>query len=506
MKMRLICLGMAICSACAGADDSVATQIDHYIGSLPYLPVEPAGVTSGARTAPMQDNEYTCSTQNVSETRQYDRIIAYAANSEVLYPGAIITADSALTGLFTQISLPRRPMTISVSLENIDGDKSAEVKDPSLSSFREALSSILESQITGSTPANLFSEIEEVHSDEQLNLALGVQASWGLGIVSLKSTFNWDSKTTRSRYIVRYTQGYYTVDVDAPSAPSQVFDSGVTLADVKDKMDEGRPPAYVSSVTYGRLVVFTFESDFSSQELGAALEFAYSGGLDVSGDVSVKYREIIENSKITAFILGGDGGGAAQTIDSYDALINFIKAGGNYSRESPGAPIAYKLSYLKDNTPARMSFTTNFDVKECARISQQVRVTVDSITVESAGDDIDKDLEIFGVISAVGTNTSDLWTKTSSTWIQIDEHETYPAAGAGPLAEGLINVAPQPGQSIKLQADLKDWDTFVGGGIHELGVETKTYPFESGWRRSSETLTLTGSGRRVTIKLSMSPI
>src|SRR5690349_23539114 len=30
-------------------------------------------------------------------------------------------------------------------------------------------------------------------------------------------------------------------------------------------------------------------------------------------------------------------------------------------------------SYLKDNSPARMSFTTDYQVKDCVRVSQRVR-------------------------------------------------------------------------------------------------------------------------------------
>src|ERR1043165_4222696 len=178
---------------------------------------------------------------------------------------------------------------------------------------------------------------------------------------------------------------------------------GVTLEDVQAKMNAQRPPVYVSSVTYGRMVVFTFESQYSAQEMSAALDFAYSGGVDLKGDVSVTYKDIISQSKITAFILGGDAGSASQTIDSYDALISFIKSGGNSSRQSPGAPIAYKLSYLKDNSPARMSFTTDYQVKDCVRVSQRIRVTLQSIAVDSASDGIgDHTLEVYGQITATG--------------------------------------------------------------------------------------------------------
>src|SRR5262249_36501691 len=153
------------------------------------------------------------------ETRELDRIVAYAANSDTLWPGAIVSADSVLTGLFTQVVLPRQPATFSVSLENLAGGKRATIESPSLSTYRDALAGVLASEITGSTPANIYSEIEEVHSEEQLNMALGVQASWALGLASLKTSFNWQSKDVRSRYVVRYTQAYYTVDLDAPTSP-----------------------------------------------------------------------------------------------------------------------------------------------------------------------------------------------------------------------------------------------------------------------------------------------
>ena len=474
--------------------------IDDYIASLPYLPVDPAQVVQGARTQEAREGDYQCSTQNLEETRQYDRIVAYAANSDSLYPGALVSADSVLTGLFTQVVLPRAPATISVSLENLEGSKSAVVEDVSLSGYRNALASILDSQITGSTPANLYSEIEEVHDESQLNMALGVQASWGLGLASLKSSFNWEQQEIRSRYVVRYTQAYYTVDLDAPALPSSMLAPTVTLDEVSAKMNEEHPPVYVSSVTYGRMVVFTFESEYSSQEMGAALEFAYSGGVDVAGDVSVTYKDIISRSKITAFILGGDAGAAVKTIDSYEALIAFIKNGGNYSKESPGAPIAYKLSYLKDNSPARMSFTTDYDVKECTRVSQKVKVTLHSIAVEEDGGDAGGELEIYGRIWAEGTTSATLFDKNGDNWVRINEGAQF-GAGA-PLAEAVIDVAPEAGRSIRLRADLKESDVFSDDS---LGNETSINPFETGWRKDTA-IVLTGSGARVRVSFSLAPI
>ncbi|MFT3693473.1 MAG: thiol-activated cytolysin family protein [Kofleriaceae bacterium] len=480
--------------------DSTAPQggvIDQYIRSLPFLPVDPENMVQGATSSPTNSGDYQCTTQNMQETRDYDQIVAYAANSDSLWPGALVSADSVLTGLFTQIVMPRSDATISVSLQNIDGKKTATIKDPSLATYRDALSGILDANITGATAADISSDIEQVHSEEQLNMALGVQASWGLGVASLKTNFNFSNSQTRSHYLVKYTQNYYTVDFDAPQSPSAVLDPNVLLGDVKEQMDETRPPAYVSSVTYGRMVLFTFESSYSDEEMGAALNFAYKGGADVSGDVSVTYKDIISNSKITAFILGGDANAAVQAIDSYDNLIAFIKDGGNYSLQSPGAPIAYKLNYLKDNSPARMSETTNYDVQTCNRVTQKVQVTLNNITVDTASDTGD-DLEVYGDISVIGTSSQNLWHKDSGNYVQIHQGNSF----GNPIATAVVDVSPTAGATIKLTAHLYDEDLISDD---DLGNEVTIDPYETGWRKDS-TVILTGSGSVVKVNFSLTPI
>jgi thiol-activated cytolysin len=263
-------------------------------------------------------------------------------------------------------------------------------------------------------------------------------------------------------------------------------------------MDETRPPVYVSSITYGRMVVFTFESEYSDEEMGAALDFAYSGGADVSGQVSVSYKDIISNSKITAFILGGDAGTAVQAIDSYDALIDFIKAGGNYSKDSPGAAIAYKLNYLKDNSPARMSETTNYDVKTCDRVSQKVRVILNSIAVDTA-DDAGDDLELYGDISVEGTSAQALWHKDSDNYVTIHQGSQF----GQPISEAIVDVSPTAGSVIKLKAHLYDYDPTSAND--DMGNEITIDPFETGWRKDS-VVRLTGDGAQVRVNFSLAPI
>jgi thiol-activated cytolysin len=482
-------------------DGSTAAAINDYIQGLSGLPVDAPAVHEGERSAPNREGDYSCTVQDLSETRQYDKVVAYSANSDSLWSGSLLRGDSVYSGLFTQTVFDRKPMAISVSLENIAGGKSAVMESPSLSSFRDTLSSILDSEITGATPANIYSEIEQVHTQEQLTLALGAEVS-GLGSsFGISSSFNWNDETVHSRYLVRYTQSYYTVDVDAPSNASAVFGDGVTLQEVQDKFGDGNPPLYVSSITYGRMVVFTFESDYSAQELGAALEFVYSGGVDVSGNVSVTYKDIVSSSKITAYILGGSGGEAARTIDSYEALMDFIKEGGNYTKDSPGAPIAYKLNYLRDNEPARLSYTTDYQVKDCARVSQKVATRLVNITVERAGGDPNANLELFGQIWVEAENGVTLFDKDSDNYVTLGDGETWPADGSY-ISEGVIDVVPQSGQIITVGADLQDEDLV---GHSELGFEIVENPFETGWRKDVQVI-LTGDDTRIVVTVSLQPI
>jgi thiol-activated cytolysin len=501
--MKLVAVSLAVLVACGtNPVEPESEAINDYIQSLPYLALQSPLVVQGVRSAAVRDGDYSCSTENLRETRQYDRIVAYAANSDSLWPGALVAGDSLYSGLFTQVVMPRRPITISVSLENLAGSKKSIVAEPSLSAYREAVSEILTKSITGATAANLYSEIEEVHTDQQLGLALGVDVGWALGTASLKSSFDFSRRDTRSRFVVRFTQSYYTVDLDAPEQPSSMLATTVSLAEVQSKMKDSNPPLYVSSVSYGRMVVFTFESEYSADEMAAALEFAYSGGIDVSGNVSVTYKDIISKSKITAFILGGAGGEATQSINSYEALIQFIRSGGDYSAASPGAPIAYKLSYLRDNSPARMSFTTDYSIKECSRVSQKVRVTLKSITVESAGGDAGDDLELYGTFKAEGTSLATLFSKNSDTYVSIREGQTFPNGAV--ISEAVIDVTPSAGSTIRFTADIKDADGILNGD-DQIGNDVIINPFETGWRKEVAMI-MTGDGAQVRVIFGLQPI
>ena len=57
----------------------------------------------------------------------------------------------------------------------------------------------------------------------------------------------------------------------------------------------------------------------------------------------------------------------AASIEDGPGSLNYILTGENavYSRNNPGVPIAYTIRYLKDNTLAKMGYTTDYSIQNC---------------------------------------------------------------------------------------------------------------------------------------------
>jgi thiol-activated cytolysin len=465
-------------------DDEVpadeAARIDAWVFGMGSEPLPPAALEITPATAAEDDGDYTCTHETWHRTRQFDRITAMVANSQSLYPGALVGADALSTGLPAPKTLPRSPLRFSASLEGVlDGAISATVPAPSLSSFRDAMHEILASNVIGQTPANVNAAISEVHSAEQFGLEVGVDVKWGYVLGGeVSASLSFDRTDVRSRHVVQFTQAYYTVDVDAPESPSGLFAPEVTLDDIRREFDD-EAPVYVSSVTYGRTVLFTITSELSAEEVKAALEFAYRGTVSVDGSTSMTHEEVLSTSEITAFVLGGSGDGAVRAIFGIEELREFITEGGSYDRQSPGAPIAYKLAWVADDSPAGFALTTEYEVPRCERVRQDVRVGLSGLQVVQDGGDGGDELEIYGEIAVIDGNGDAhvLWEADPDHAVAIDTGGIWPQGGE--LASKIVPVDPVPGAQIGLRVKL--WDNDANGD-DLLADHTTWRPFEDGWR------------------------
>lgn len=485
-------------------EDDPSIAIDEYIRGLSELPVLDESIAVAIGGTPVEDGDYECTEQYVEETKQFDSLTAYVADPELLWPGALVRGDSIYGGQFAAIALERAPVQVALSLENGMGNWSAVVPDPSFAEYKDALDGILTSAVGAAIPTDPVWEMRQVYDKGQLTLALGGDISWVPGGVA--ANFDFAAEDVHSRYLVKFQQAYYTVELEQPSRPSDVFADSVTLDEVKDAAWEENPPVYISSLTYGRMVLFTFESPYSATEMGAALQFAFSDeATDANAAVNVTSDVMLDGTKMAAYVVDGSGAVVTRTFASYAQLRHFLRTDAEFSLTSPGAPISYKLAYLGDNSQTLLSFTAGFEQTICERIKQRVHVGLTGIYAETVNDT----LYAYGDLTAsYGDDDYTIAEFSEDETLTLAEGETWPSS---PDSVGeVMNVKPEAGATIDIKAKLWDRDTVWGtldwlAKDDLLGDETISLPFEEGWRRE-ETIYFSGDDSSLVITLAITPV
>lgn len=483
-----------------------STELDQFLSDLPKLdipdPQDKTEIDCGdVCPNDEQDGEFFCSYTRYTETAQFDEFVSFQPNSATLWPGAVVQGDDASNGLLTPVGVDLAPVTFSLSLENIAASPVGNMPDPSLSAFRDARNAILAQGVTGATPAALDFEIIQVNSESQLSVALGANVAWPGG-PDIAASFSFDSSSQKTKVLVNFTQAYYTVDVDTPNKPSDFFADGTTVADLEPWVSPENPPLYVQSITYGRRVIFSVQTDRSASELKAALEASYQGVVAGGGvSISAEHKKVLEESEIRAFVLGGSGEDATGAIHGFDGLIQYIEKGGSYSNESPGAPVAYKLAYL-DNAVTKLAFTTDYAERTCTTNLADVRFDLKQIAHVSGGDATGA-LEIYGqVVVRVPTATSRvqdcntggelvrLWLREDGSHISLAEGGTY--MPSSPVYIQVNELPVDEDQRICIIADM--WEDDGGATADDdFGIAGLLLEFGDGWGGEHHVITH-GSG------------
>ncbi len=329
---------------------------------------------STTRNYPDGSNRWRCNEVSYNLTRNFDEVAILRPTNGIVFPGALVKINPALmNGVPEPMTLKRAPMQLRLDLPGIEERGNIEVKEPNNSNVQTEIEKALEWWNDNKyeegyvNAANTSYEATVSYTSEQLALDLGLSSSWASGSVSSQFAY----KTSREKRVAMavFKQAFYTVTMETPQNPASVFGNGVTLEDVQAQSGEDTPPAYVSSVIYGRLIMFRMESssEYSATEVEAALRYG-SGKLQATGDVESRYQRILQNSSITLVTIGGNAEAAAEGVSARDfGDLEEIMKGKNalYSRNNPGVPIAYTVKSLADNSLVKMGYTTDYTTQEC---------------------------------------------------------------------------------------------------------------------------------------------
>jgi len=346
---------------------ATALDFNYRVGALEKMSAGeslPEPVRIGAAETNWHGDEYTV-TARYRAAPEFSEVLALDANSDVVWPGAVIQGESVFSGDYVPFAGKRAPLTFSISLENIQGKRFAAVESPRLSAIRQAVGDILAQNLAGSTPARVSFSIEEVHDEGQLALAVGAGA--GNGNNMIKAQFDFNNSANRSRILVKFIQIYYTLDIDLPERPSDLFTHDADVGSMCAGLG-AISPIYVSSISYGRAAFFSFESSSDIESLKAAVNVSLQALLGgVEGEISLTHKTILNNSKIAATLIGGNGATAVNAVRGFDGLRLHLLAGGNYDKNSPAAAISYKMRYLSDNTTVRFVLTGEYEAVDTFR-------------------------------------------------------------------------------------------------------------------------------------------
>jgi thiol-activated cytolysin len=348
-----------------------------------------------------------CTQTPYSLTKVPEKFVALNPNADVLWPGSLVQGKSMAGGILDPIPVKRAPGTITLTLSSGGGGPFfKKMEEPSLSAATQAQNEIL-ANYTGATPAKFSYTYTSIYSSEQLKVAVDANVqgtTW-----SASGSLNVNTSDTKSRFLIQFTQEYYTMAFDPPQGAAGVFAPSVTAKDLEPYAAAGNPPVYVASVTYGRIFYILFESTASQKSLEAAVSGSYnSGAINATANASAEWKKTINESKVTAYGLGGNAEQAINAVtgtDQFEKIAKFLTTGANFDKDSPGVPISYTIRHLTDASQVKLALTTEYTAKNC------VPATVGCDGVKGSG----KTYDACGVCGGTAT-TCDCAGKTLQFW------------------------------------------------------------------------------------------
>lgn len=376
LSMFLLLLGLPTCSDDAVDPQAEPANLTNFFETLPkWETFSPAVASQDAAVGePVADEErtdiegtkYNCASTSYSLTETPDKVTTLNPDVEVLYVGSLLQGDGHLNGIGSLAELPiRQRSPITVTLDLLTGDNKRAVENPDVSSVNQAIGALInDAQNAGhKAGSNIFYKSETTHSVTQASLKMGLSASY-MG-ASIKSSLSTNLSVEKRTVTAYFIQQMFTASMVLPQYPEDVFSDEFTQELLDKEVQSGRmgsdnPPVYVSSIVYGRIMMFSFTSTSTEAKIKATLNAVYNSG-EFGGELDSELQAVLDQAEISVVTVGGDADHALSLIRSNN-LSEFFASD---SPLSTAKPISYTIRNLKDNVIARVSETTEYNLREC---------------------------------------------------------------------------------------------------------------------------------------------
>jgi len=420
----LVCFTLVFTS-CKKDDDEVKTDTPQaftsYVRDLPEFEQEVENTNnehvevSASEPEVNEAGTEACAVTEMMVSSSNSEFFLLDPTTDVIYPGAMLDGNTITTGEYVPIVADRAPLTFSVSLPTTNQTSPvATVDNPKLSSVRRAVNDLFNDMEIESTPAYMSLSKKQTYSKNGLSRSIGV--SYGDPQKSLGGTVTFEEGEETNKVVIKFIQKYYTIDVDYPQRPSDWFMEDTPMPDASTIGEVS--PVYVSSVTYGRMALITIESSESYDNIISTIDASlsavpkeaseYSGddvpSTEIEASFSDEQKKIFNEFKMDMLIIGGSATNAADMMsisgisDYAEKMSSFISEGAEWSPESPGVMLAYKLRHLSTNGIANVVLADSYKVRDCSRTKFIFKCEMTKWDVQT--NDAGSEAEIEGAIRA----------------------------------------------------------------------------------------------------------
>jgi len=340
--------------------------LEEYVAELPAWPDTVASNDIEEVLETSFDGTIFCRKSECSMTRTPEKVITYGLFPEVLWLGALIQGNDYADGLGSMEELPireRAPLTIAMTC--LGQSLITTVEDPRSTNVLSAIGGLVtDAENSGYVfGSGIDFEQVEMHSLRQVALGLGLSSQF-LGIeVTNRLDVNIEKK--HHTLTIFFRQVMFETFIDSPPTPSDLFSAEFTQEKLDEQVALGHIgpdnlPVYVSSIQWGRMMMATISSDSSLLDIENSLR-AQLPNSNIEFDT--KYAELLATAEIGIHTWGGEAEDALAAIRSGNIA--------DYFNETPSLttafPLAYKLRNLADNSLAKVSETTTYEVNECTQ-------------------------------------------------------------------------------------------------------------------------------------------
>jgi thiol-activated cytolysin len=304
----------------------------------------------------LQNGNYLkCTTQTVNVVKRLeDYQTFYSQDNSEIYPGNIVQGKYLKEGRLSSIGeFQRQPL--SLLMKNATRSKSILVENPNRDNLTKTINSN-DYYFYFDPPQFTIVNSVRSYSKSQSLLSLGLNANWIIADLDAKLTVT--NEVGKNTVFIMLKQIYYTASIGYPERPSKFFDKKVNVNDLKNVFTKENPPAYINSVSYGRIAIAKVVSSYSKDEIIASL----SAKFKVYGvGVTAQQSEILSSCEYSVVAAGGPA------IDTWniDKLSNYFQEGDVFSDRSGAVPVAYTANYLIDNSPFITHNVTEYTKRDC---------------------------------------------------------------------------------------------------------------------------------------------